>query len=274
MQREEFVPYSVLMSVYEKEKPENLILSVESMFAQTVAPSEFVLVVDGPVGKDLSSAIFELSEKFPIKEVYLPQNVGLGMALNSGLKHCKNEIIARMDSDDVALPERMEKEIKLMQETGADIVSCAVSEFEGSVENITATKSLPETHSDIMEYLRRRNPFNHPAVVYKKSVIQSAGGYKDFRLFEDYELFARALTGGAIGANLKESFLLMRAGDSMYNRRGGRQYVKYMRAFYKQMEEYGLCSIKEKITCVFPRIVVALMPGFLRRFVYKKFLRG
>ncbi len=267
-------PYSVLMSVYEKETAENLRQSVESVFAQTVLPSEFVLVIDGKIGPELQNEVSLLSEKFKIKEVYLPQNLGLGLALNAGLKHCTNEIVARMDSDDIAMPQRIEKQLELIEQTNADIVSCAVCEFEGSVDNVTATKNVPQTHEEIMGYLRRRNPFNHPAVVYKKSVITSLGGYENYNFFEDYELFARALSKGFKGANHQEALLYMRAGNAMYNRRGGRQYVSYIRRFYKRMEELGLCSLKDKLFCVFPRIVIALAPGFLRRFIYKTLLRG
>lgn len=268
------VPYSVLMSVYEKETAENLRQSVESIFAQTVLPSEFVLVIDGKISSELQREVSALSQKFMIKEVYLPQNLGLGPALNAGLKHCTNEIVARMDSDDISMPQRIEKQLELIQQTGADIVSCAVSEFEGSTDNVTAVKSVPQTHEEILRYLRRRNPFNHPAVVYKKSVITSLGGYKDYKFFEDYELFARALSSGYKGANLIEPLLFMRAGSTMYNRRGGRQYVSCIRRFYKRMESLGLCSFKDKLFCVLPRIIIALAPSFLRRFVYKTLLRG
>ena len=274
MSEQKKAAYSVLMSVYEKETAENLRQSVESIFAQTVLPSEFVLVIDGKIGPQLQNEVSALSQKFMIKEVYLPQNVGLGPALNAGFKHCTNEIVARMDSDDIAMPQRIEKQLKLMEQTGADIVSCAVCEFEGSVDNVTATKTVPQTHEEIMQYLRRRNPFNHPAVVYKKSVIISLGSYNDYKFFEDYELFARALSRGFKGANLKEPLLYMRAGDAMYNRRGGRQYVSCIRRFYKKMECLGLCSKKDKLLCVFPRIIIALATSFLRRFVYKMLLRG
>lgn len=274
MSEQKNAPYSVLMSVYEKETADNLRQSAESIFAQTVLPSEFVLVIDGKIGAELQNEVTQLSEKYKIKEVYLPCNLGLGPALNMGLKHCTNEIVARMDSDDIAMPERIEKQLALLEQTDADIVSCAVLEFEGSVENVTATKSVPQTHEEILSYVRRRNPFNHPAVVYKKSVITSLGGYEDYKFFEDYELFARALAKGYKGANLKEPLLFMRAGSAMYARRGGRQYVYCIRRFYNKMQSLGLCSAKDKLLCVFPRIIIALAPGFLRRFVYKTLLRG
>lgn len=269
-----FPPYSVLMSVYAKENPQYLKASVESMFAQLVKPSQFVLVVDGPVPQELQSEIDSLSEKFAITLCPLPQNVGLGRALNEGLKHCQNDIVARMDSDDIAFPDRMYSQLRFMLENDADIVSSIVAEFEESVDKVTSLRIVPETHSEIMKFVRKRNPFNHPAVVYKKSVIEAAGGYQDYLLFEDYELFARALSCGAVGGNVQQPLVYMRAGDSMYDRRGGKDYAKKMLIFYKRMSELDLCTFKEKVTCVLPRYLVAVMPTSLRRFVYKTLLRG
>ena len=269
-----FPPYSVLMSVYAKENPEYLKESVESMFSQSIKPSQFVLVIDGPVPQSLQAEIDSLFERFKLTLCPLPQNVGLGRALNEGLKLCENDIVARMDSDDIAFPDRMEFQLSLMQQSGADIISATVAEFEENCDKVTALRIVPETHAEIMKFVRKRNPFNHPAVVYKKSVIEAAGGYQDYLLFEDYELFARALALGAVGANVQQPLLYMRAGASMYDRRGGKDYAKKMLAFYKRLSQLGLCSFKEKITCVLPRYIVAVMPGTLRRFVYKTLLRG
>lgn len=267
-------PYSVLMSVYSKEKAEFLRKSVESVFCQSVLPDEFVLVLDGPVGKELSDEIELLQKRFEIKCVSLPQNSGLGAALNFGLSHCKNEIVARMDSDDIAKPDRMEKQLALMQQTDADIVSAAVLEFKESLDDADKQRIVPETHAEIVSFARRRNPFNHPAVVYKKSVIEDAGGYMDYEFFEDYELFVRALSRGAKGANCVEPLVYMRTGGGMYSRRGGASYVKKINRFYKQMRALGFCGAKEFLLCQTPRVIIALLPTFLRKYVYQKFLRG
>ncbi len=269
-----FKPYSVLMSVYSRENAQFLKESVESMFNQSVLPDEFVLVIDGEVGKELSDEIEALQQRFDIKTFPLKENVGLSKALNFGLSNCKNEIVARMDSDDIAASDRMEKQLVLMQQTGADIVSSAVLEFKESVSCADKQRVVPERHQDIIGFARRRNPFNHPAVVYKKSVIESAGGYGDYEFFEDYELFARALSKGAVGANCAQPLVFMRTGGGMYNRRGSVAYVKKINRFYKQMRALKLCGIKETLFCQIPRVIVALVPTGLRRFVYQKFLRG
>lgn len=262
------------MSVYERENPEFLRKSVESVFAQSVPADDFVLVIDGPIGSELEEEIASLKDRFNINCVPLSENLGLGNALNAGLSHCKNEIVARMDSDDICFPDRMQQQLELMKKTGADIVSSVVAEFADDPDEITGCRLVPETHEEIMRFVRKRSPFNHPAVVYKKSVILAAGGYMDYAFFEDYELFARVLSLGAKGANVQQPLVFMRTGSGLYTRRGGREYVKKMSRFYKKLRSLGLCSLKEVILCQIPRTVIALLPSRARRFVYQKFLRG
>ena len=269
-----FPRYSVLMSVYEKENPQFLRESVESMIRQTVKPDEVVLVVDGPVFNNIKETVVNLEKEYGLKVVYLSENKGLGNALNHGLEYCSNEIVARMDSDDISFKDRIEKELTLMLSENADIVSGTVLEFVGNTDNVIASRKLPQTHSEILKWVRKRNPFNHPAVIFKKNTITSLGGYSDYLFFEDYELFANALSKGAKGANVDEPCLFMRAGKDMYKRRGGINYVKHMLRFYKRFSQLGFCSFKERIFCVFPRIIVALMPNYFRKNLYKKFLRG
>lgn len=266
--------YSVLMSVYDRENPLYLRESVESMFSQTLPPEQFVLVIDGAVNEELQNEITYLQNRFNLELVHLKENVGLGRALNEGLKFCRNEYVARMDSDDISFKNRIEKQIELMDKSGADIVSAGIAEFEEDTEIITGYKLVPQTYEEILKYVRKRNPFNHPAVLYKKSVIEDIGGYMDYELFEDYELFARALSLGKIGANVEEPLVYMRVGNGMYKRRGGFFYVKKMLVFYKKMSKLGFCSFKEKVFCVFPRALVAILPSFARKIIYKIFLRG
>ena len=266
--------YSVLMSVYDQENHLFLRQSIESMFSQTIKPSQFVLVLDGKLTRELYEEIENLKQRYEIETVPLKENIGLAAALNAGLEKCSYEIIARMDSDDISFGDRMEKQLALMDESGADILSAPVLEFEVEPENVTAKKSLPTSHEEILKYIRKRNPFNHPATVYKKSLVQSSGGYSDYGYFEDYELFARMISAGAKTCNANEPLLYMRAGKDMYSRRGGAGYVKKIKRFYKKMSELGFCGLKEKILVVFPRMIIAILPAGVRKFVYEKFLRG
>ena len=170
--------YSVLMSVYHKEKTEYLRQSMDSMLNQTVAPDEFVIVCDGPLGEELDRVLLEYAALHScIKLVRLPENVGLGAALNAGLRACTNPIVARMDSDDVSMPDRIELELCAMNRENADIVSGTIIEFNTNTEEELARRVLPENMDGIRQFSRRRNPFNHPAVMFKKESVEKAGGY-------------------------------------------------------------------------------------------------
>ena len=163
--------YSVLMSVYHREKPEYLRQSMESIAAQTLPTDDFVLVCDGPLGPELEAVIAELQQRFgPVLQVvHLPRQVGLGRALNEGMLHCKNEIVARMDSDDISRPDRCEKELNALLEHGADIVSAGLEEFTDDPARVELLRQPPKTHEEILAFAKKRNPFNHPTVSFTLS---------------------------------------------------------------------------------------------------------
>ena len=217
----EYRGYSVLMSVYHKEKPEYLKQAIESIQAQTYPTDDFVLVCDGPLNSELDAVITTKQQEMNgVLKVYrLDKNEGLGNALNAGINHCKNELVARMDSDDVAYPNRCEKQIDVFN-THPEVSICSgiVEEFTTDPEVVDARRALPETNAKIMEFAKKRNPFNHPCVMYKKSAVEAAGSYKDFYLLEDYYLWLRMLMAGYQGYNIQEPLLHMRAGSDMYMR--------------------------------------------------------
>ena len=268
--------YSVLMSVYKKEKPEYLKTAIESMLNQSVATNDFVLVCDGPLTDSLDEVIsnFEKTNPGLFNVVRLPENVGLAMALNEGIKHCKNDIVARMDSDDFSKPDRIEKQLKAMEENGADIVGSNIMEFQGEITRLTGERDLPEFHEQIREFAKSRSPFNHPSVVYKKSKVELLGGYKKFDYFEDYYLWITLLQNGCKGYNVQEPLLLMRAGDDLYLRRGGKEYAKCIIAFKKHMLSVGYISRFSFFAQTSARVAVALAPNKFREKIYKRHLRG
>lgn len=269
--------YSVLMSVYKKENPDFLRESIKSVLAQTVPTNDFVLVCDGPLTSELDNVIEEFTSiaNSPINPVRLEQNVGLGKALNFGMSHCKNEIIARMDSDDIALPDRCERQLlKFSENENLDVLSGTVSEFETTPDIIISNKTLPQTNREIHKYSRRRNPFNHPAIMYKKSAVLNAGGYLDFPLFEDYYLWIRMLRNGANAYNIKEPLCYMRAGESMYSRRGGFSYLKKALKFRGYMLKNHYCSFIDYLISMGSQTVMCIIPIKLRTKLYSKFLRG
>lgn len=268
--------YSVLMSVYHKEKAEYLRQSMESMFSQTVLTNDFVLVCDGPLNNDLDAVITEMQNAHSgvLHVVRLKKNMGLGNALNEGIKHCKNELVARMDSDDVSRLDRCEKQIQVFERMPElSIVSGTVQEFSVSIDRVEARRVLPETHNEIMAFVKKRNPFNHPCVMYRKSAVEAVGSYQDFYLLEDYYLWVRMLLNGAKGYNLQEPLLWMRAGSEMYKRRAGWKYAKSQRELFKYLKESRIIKTKEYITSVCMRGISSLVPNWLRRAVFRRILR-
>ena len=191
--------YSVLMSVYHKEKPEYLKQAIESIQAQTLSTNDFVLVCDGSLNGPLDSVIAAKQQEMGeiLNVVRLAKNGGLGNALNEGIKHCKNELIARMDSDDIAYPDRCEKQLAVFDEhPEVGICSGIVEEFTTDSNTVDAKRVPPETNAEIVEFAKKRNPFNHPCVMYKKFAVEAVGSYQDFYLLEDLLPLAKDVDGG------------------------------------------------------------------------------
>lgn len=268
--------YSVLMCVYYKEKSEYLRKSLESMFNQTIKTDDFVLVLDGPLTHELYDVINEFKDKYGsiLNTIQLDENIGLGRALNIGLEKCKNEIVARMDSDDISLPNRCELQLtEFANNPNLDIISGTVCEFSENQDCIISEKRLSINNSDIYKYAKKRCPFNHPCVMYKKSAVLKAGGYQHFLWFEDYYLWIRMLNNGVTASNLKDPLLLMRSGIQMYKRRGGLKYLKQMIKFRKYMYNIGFCNFSTFMFVATGQFLVCILPVKLRKFIYEYCLR-
>lgn len=264
--------YSVLMSVYYKEKPEYLQQSIESILHQTAPTDDFVLVCDGPLTPELDSVIAKYTT---LHVVRLKENGGLGRALNEGMKHCQHDLIARMDSDDISRPDRCERELGVFsQHPEVDIVSGTIEEFITSPDEVYSRRVLPETSAEIVQFAKKRNPFNHPAVMYRKSAVEAAGGYKDFYLLEDYFLWVRMLLRGSKGYNIQEPVLWMRAGSDLYKRRSGWKYVGSEKKLFSYMLTRVFISKGEYYQAVVSRTAGAMVPNWLRSVLYQRVLRN
>lgn len=268
--------YSVLMSVYVKEKAEYLKQAMDSIWNQTIPPDDFILVCDGPLNEELDAVIEAMQAAHPdtLHVVRLEKNGGLGNALNKGIKHCKHELVARMDSDDISRVDRCERQLKMFQnDPGVSVVSGIVEEFTTSTDQIEARRVPPKTQEEIITFAKKRNPFNHPCVMYKKTAVEAAGGYQDFYLLEDYYLWIRMLQKGSQGYNLQEPLLWMRAGSDMYKRRAGWKYAKSQKALFKYMKNSGFISGSQYIKSVAVRTASSITPNWLREFMFKRAMR-
>jgi glycosyltransferase involved in cell wall biosynthesis len=264
------------MSVYNKEQPEFLRGSIESMLKQTAPPSDFVIVADGPLNDALDAVLDEYNEQYkPLFQIIrLPKNEGQGIALQKGLLHCKNELVARMDSDDISLPERCRLQLAAFANyPGLAIVGGQINEFETEPGKPYASRKVPLTQTDIAAYAKKRNPFNHMTVMFIKQVVLDAGNYQPFPLFEDYWLWVRMLLNGAAVANLPHTLVAARAGGNMIARRGGSAYAKKHAAFQRAIYELGFIGKGRFIVNTLIRVSVSIIPGWLRRLIYKNALR-
>ena len=269
--------YSVLMSVYKNEKVEFFIEAMDSILNQTVAPDQIVLVRDGAVYEELQATIDKYVEANPEIFTYLPleQNGGLGAALRHGLTYCRNELVGRMDTDDISVPDRFEQQLEFMKANpDVDIMGGNISEFAGNPDNIVSYRTVPATHDEIALYLKSRSPFNHVTVMFKKSALENANSYESFYLFEDWYLWVKMYLAGAKFANIDSILVNVRVSD-MANRRGGMKYYRSCVRLLKYMKSNKVIGFGKYAKTRAVRFCgYVLMPSKMREWAYKKFLRS
>lgn len=273
---DELKNYSILMSVYTKEKPEYLRESMLSMYEQTIPTDDFVLVCDGPLNDGLDEVVTEMQEKFGerLRVFRLSENRGLGLALRFGVEKCRNELIARMDSDDIAVKNRIEKQLEVFEKKPyVSVVGSNILEYDENMNRQIAYKNVPEKNEDIMAIMKKRNPMNHMSVMFRKSKVLSAGNYLEMPFFEDYYLWVRIAKDGNEFYNIPEPLVNVRGGLQMVGRRGGIKYMKNIVRFQKVLKKNEIIAVPRLIVNVFERLAVALIPNGARNMVYTKMLR-
>lgn len=264
---------TVLMSIYAKEKPAHIDSCFKSLLAQTKQANEWVVVEDGPLTLEIYQLLDQYQIEHPnlIKRVRLEENRGLGLALQVGITGCSNELIARMDTDDIAREDRFEKQLAEFEgDPDLDICGSQIDEFEESPNKIVARRIVPTKHEDIVKYQKRRDAFNHVSVMYKKSTVIKAGNYKSCPLMEDTLLWANMILIGAKCKNIDESLVYVRIGKSMYERRGGWNYFLKYREGRKKVYNTGFMSRWDYLYSLAIQCVVAILPSSIRGWIYKK----
>lgn len=268
--------FSVLIPVYAKEKASYFDQSLKSIVQQTLLPDEIVIVEDGSLGRELDEVIVKYVKLYKelFKIVRLKTQSGLGKALNAGLMECSYDIVARMDSDDICLTCRFEKQISLF-ENNEDIhaVGAWTGEFDGDPCRIESVKALPEKYDEILRYAKSRNPLNHMTVMFRKSSVIQSGNYLPSEGNEDYYLWVRMLLKKYRLVNIPEILVLARADSGMFRRRGGIRYVKSQIRLEKEFLSLGFINKQEYIKNILVRVCVGLFPAVIRQKFYKKFLR-
>ena len=270
--------FSVITSVYKNDKPEFIRVALDSMFVeQTVKPNEIVLVQDGPVLYETTKLLLEYKEKYgeKLNVIRLDVNKGLGNALKVGVENAQYDIIARMDSDDICLPNRFEKQLSYMDaHPECDIVGGQITEFIDTPDNIVGKREVPCDNEAIYHYMRSRCALNHPTVMFKKKAVLNAGNYQDWFWNEDYYMWIRMMEQGCVFANLPDVLVNMRSGLDQYGRRGGKKYFDSEIGIKKLMLEKGMITRKEYIVNYVQRFIIQLMlPNSVRGWVLRTFAR-
>lgn len=270
--------FSVVTSVYRNDKPEFVRVALDSMLVeQTLKPSEIVLVRDGSVPVDLERLLFEYEAKYSdvMHIIRLDKNGGLGNALKLGVENATYSLVARMDSDDICLPKRFEKQVAYMAEhQECDIVGGQMTEFIGEPTNVVGKRVVPESNEAIYEYMKSRCALNHVTVMFRKDTILKVGNYQDWFWNEDYYLWVRMMMNKCVFANLSDVLVNVRSGEDQYARRGGMKYFKSEEGIQRLMLDNKLINRWEYSVNVAKRLIVQLLlPNWLRGWVFRTFAR-
>ncbi|WP_029509678.1 glycosyltransferase [Leuconostoc lactis] len=268
--------FSVLMSVYFNDSKENLEKSLLSVINQSVVPKEIIIVLDGKLPTDLELFIYNFSKNHSIiKIVALKENKGLGNALAEGTKYITTSLIARMDADDIAIPERFEMQLKMFsQDHTIGIVGGQIAEFQGDKENVLSYRKVPVSDPEIRKFAKYRSPFNHPTIMIKKELLMSVGGYVDYPFLEDYFLWIRILSQTNVKVkNIDKTLVYMRVDDGLYSRRGGLKYLKSYTSLKTYAYKIQFIGISEYLMTVSSMIMSSLFPSPIRKCFYRLFLR-
>ncbi len=266
--------FSLLMSVWGGDDPRHLETAFRSVVHdQTLPPDDVVLVQDGPVPQELAETVTGLIHESPVPTTLLAleDNVGLGLALDQGMAACAHDIVARMDADDIALPHRFEVQVPIIT-AGVDLLGSSLLEFGTGPDDIVGKRVPPLDPEDIVAYSRFHQPFHHPTVVYRRSAVEAAGGYRHLALMEDYLLFAKMIKQGVRVANVAEPLVLYRIGAGAYGRRGGVALLKSEWALQRRMHEMGFTSRPQFARNIIVRGGYRLVPEAIRKAAYRRII--
>ena len=269
--------FSVIMSVYAGDKAEYLQEAIDSIYANTLLPGEIVLVVDGPVGDEIKTVVKKYESQGPdsFRTIWLEKNQGHGNARRVAMENVSCELVAVMDSDDLCVPDRFSLQVEYMQKyPEISIVGGNIAEFIDTVDNVIGRRIVPKDNDSIYAWLKKRCPFNHVSVMFKKTDILSVGGYIDWHYDEDYYLWIRMAEKGCKFANLPEILVNVRVGKEMYQRRGGWKYFISEYKLQKYMLTKKIINPLRFLWNVLLRFLLqVLFPNKLRGFIFQQFAR-
>lgn len=277
MPLKKYPDFSVLMSVYKREKPEYLDEALSSIENQTIIPTEIILVEDGPIPIELKKVIIKHKKNWgnSFKDIVLEKNQGLAAALRLGTEYVSTNWIARMDSDDISIPNRFEFQLKeIMENPNLAIVGGQIKEFALNINNVVGQREVPISQNLICDFIKWRSPFNHPTVMLNKKIIKKVGGYISFGNLEDYYLWARIIANNYNVKNISDVLVYMRVDDGMYSRRGNIKNIKYFYKLRRYLKRKMLISTSEEFIGDVIMSINIILPVWIRKKIYTIFLHN
>lgn len=265
------------MPIYIKENPDYLAQSLDSILdKQSIKPTEIIIVQDGPITSDIKNVLDHYCNLYPtlFRCYQLEKNMGMGYAMNFGLYKCNYDWVFRMDSDDIAKPNRFEKQIQIINQKKYDVIGSSIGEFNQCIGDINQLRIMPQNHSDIIKMMTYRNPINHMTVAFKKELAISAGGYWDKRFFEDYNLWYEMFKIKATFYNINEVLVDARIGNNMLYRRSGYQYFLYELHLLQKFKGDGFINTFQFSVFFIMKLSARIIPVSILKGVYKYFLRS
>ena len=263
--------FTVLMAVYAGDRGAWVEQALVSVMNQTLVPQQVLVVEDGPIPPDVRASL----DAFPtLQRVALPANVGLSGALQVGLGHCRNELVARVDSDDVNELSRFALQVaEMTARPNLSVLSGYVAEFDEDDAAPYAVRTVPVGVAEVARAAKWRSPVNHPAVMMRRTHVDAVGGYSGFEGLEDYFLWGKLLAAGRQIDNLPEVLVRMRAGAAQGRRRGGWRYAQTEFGLLRAFVGIGFLSWPQAVVAMVVRLPLRLVPDRVRTFVYRSVLR-
>lgn len=269
--------YSVTMSVYDKEDPQFLRESIESIFSQTHKTNDFIIICDGELTDELYEVLSEAKNAHGdvLSIVKLKEHVGTAQAANLAIKLCKNELIGKMDSDDIAMPERFEIQVRrMMLHPELDIIGSYIEEFDSDTGEAIAVRKTPLSSKAVMQFARQRSPFNNQTMLFKRSVALSCGGYDPtLQRCEDYDFMVRMLASGAVGGNIPRVLVKYRVTKDNLQRRRNFRNTKAFFAVRWKIHKSGFSSFTDFLVPCAMQLALFALPSQITGLIYKRFMR-
>ena len=234
---------SVIMSTY-KEDERLLCESIESILNQTYRDFEYIIILDYPDNDVHKSVIEEYALKDDRIHFYINEkNIGLTDSLNRGLSLCHGEYIARMDADDISLPDRLERQVKYLEKNHYDLIGGITEMINENGSLLYSIKSVPTDPKKINKALRYSQCIAHPTWLGRKEVFEKNAGYRHMPLCEDYDFTLRAVLNGFVVSNLNEAVLKYRMTSNSISRSNLFEQYLYMSYITNEYKNKGIASV-------------------------------